>query len=76
MSDRNAPTSIELAPNSVATVTPSLVFSNRLTLRFSNTDAWASYCLELTPDQARQLAAALLAQADTLQAVNDNNNKG
>ena len=63
----NSPTSIELASNSVATVSPSLVFADRLALHFIDRAAWSNFGIELTPDTARQLAAALVAHADAMQ---------
>ncbi len=54
---------IELASNSVLTVTPSLVFpGQRVYMRFSDHATWASFGLELSADSARQLAAALVAK--------------
>ena len=64
----NSPTTIELASSSVLTVTPSPVFPDRIELRYCDRAAWASFGTQLTPDQARQLAQALMAQADALQA--------
>ena len=71
MSDRNATTTtIELAQNSVLTVTPSQVFiDSRIEVRFYDRAAWASFGLELSADQARQLAAALVAQADAIEGA-------
>lgn len=63
------PTTIELATNSVATVSPSLVFPDRIAMRIFDRGAWSHFSLELTPDTARQLAAALVAQADAMQAL-------
>ena len=64
----NPATTIALAANSVLTVTPSPVFPDRIELRYYDRAAWASFGTQLTPDQARQLAQALMAQADALQA--------
>ncbi len=64
-----APTTIELvSSNSAATVSPSMVFPDRLALHFIDRNAWTNFGVELTPDTARQLAAALVAQADAMQA--------
>ncbi len=63
------PTTIELATNSAATVSPSLVFPDRIAMRVFDRGAWSHFSLELTPDTARQLAAALVAQADAMQAL-------
>ena len=64
----NPTTTIELASNSVLTVTPSPVFPDRIELRYCDRAAWASFGTQLTTDQAHQLAQALMAQADALQA--------
>lgn len=63
----HTPTSIELGSNSVATVTASLVFPDRITLHVIDRGAWSTFGLELTPETARQLAAALVAHADALE---------
>ena len=63
------PTTIELASNSVLTVTPSPVFPDRIEVRYYDRAAWASFGTQLSADQARQLAAALVAQADALQPL-------
>ena len=62
----HTPTTIELASNSVATVSPSLVFPDRISLHVIDRGAWSNFGIELTPDTARQLAAALVAHADAL----------
>jgi hypothetical protein len=64
-------TTIELASNSVLTVTPSPVFSDRIEVRYYDRAAWASFGTQLTPDQARQLAQALMAAANTTQATSE-----
>lgn len=64
------PTFIELGAKSVATVSTSLVFSDRIALHVICRGAWSNFGLELTPDTARQLAAALVAQADAMQMHN------
>ncbi|MDD2610521.1 MAG: hypothetical protein PHX60_12700 [Giesbergeria sp.] len=70
MLSNNTPTTIELASNSVLTVAPSMVFPNRcIDMRFYDRAAWASFGIELSADQARQLAAALVAQADALEVA-------
>lgn len=63
-------TTIELAANSVATVSPSLVFADRIAMHIVDRGAWSNFGIELTPDTARQLATALLAHADAMQARN------
>lgn len=66
----NSTTTIELAQNSVLTVTPSQVFiDSRIEVRFYDRAAWASFGIELSADQARALAAALVAQADALEVA-------
>lgn len=66
MLHNTTPTTIELASNSVLTVEPSLVFpGKRLSLRFAEYTTWSSFGIELTADQARQLAQALMAAANT-----------
>jgi hypothetical protein len=66
MLSNNTPTTIDLAGNSVLTVTPSQVFlDSRIALRFYDRAAWASFGIELSADQARQLAQALMAAANT-----------
>lgn len=60
-------TSIELAPKSVATVSLSMALPERIVLRVIDSGAWSCFGLELTPDTARQLAAALVAHADAMQ---------
>jgi hypothetical protein len=62
------PTTIELASNSVLTVTPSPVFPDRIEVRYYDRAAWASFGTQLSADQARQLAQALMAQANAMQA--------
>ena len=66
----HTPTTIELASNSVATVSPSLVFADRIAMHIVDRGAWSNFGIELTPDTARQLAAALVAQADAMQMHN------
>ena len=63
-------TTIELAPKSVATVSPSMVFPDRIALHVIDRGAWSNFGIELTPDTARQLAAALVAHADAMQMHN------
>ncbi|GAB3362715.1 MULTISPECIES: hypothetical protein [Giesbergeria] len=64
-------TTIELAANTVAIVSPSLVFpDHRIAMNVFDRGAWSNFGIELTPDTARQLAAALVAQADAMQARN------
>jgi hypothetical protein len=62
------PTTIELASNSVLTVTPSPVFPDRIEVRYYDRAAWASFGTQLSADQARQLAQALMSQANAMQA--------
>ena len=70
MSERKTTARIELATNSVLTVEPSLAFpGKRLSLRFAEYTTWSSFGIELSADQARQLAAALVAQADALEVA-------
>jgi len=72
MLSNHTATTIELASNSVLTVAPSMVFlDSRVAMRFYDRAAWVSFGLELSADQARQLAAALVAQADALQATTE-----
>jgi hypothetical protein len=69
MLSNNTPTTIDLAGSSIMTVAPSPVFSGRIEVRYYDRAAWASFGTQLSADQARQLAAALVAQADALEVA-------
>ena len=68
MLSNNTPTTIDLAGSSIMTVTPSPVFPDRIEVRYYDRAAWASFGTQLSADQARQLAQALMAQANAMQA--------
>lgn len=62
-------TEIKLSASTVLVVARSLVARNRVSLNCITHDTEAHFSLALTADTARALAAALLAQADSIEGA-------